>query len=109
MQGEGESVATTMDSTMSSNVRSAQSLCRRGGPGEGGTQRRGAGQEKASSKDHVLPFYRGIHAGAEHVRISAVRAMRAALLDKSALASPRATLCTSAFLQIIVFSKARKR
>ena len=32
------SVTTTTDSTMSSDVRSAQSLCRRGGPGEGGAQ-----------------------------------------------------------------------
>jgi len=32
------SVTTTTDSTMSSDVQSAQSLCRRGGPGEGGAQ-----------------------------------------------------------------------
>jgi len=32
------SVTTTMDSTMSSDVWSAQFLCRRGGPGEGGAQ-----------------------------------------------------------------------
>jgi len=59
----------------------------------------------------VLPFYRGIHAGAEHVHICAVCAMRAACLDKSTLASQRATLRASAFLHIIVafFSEAKKR
>jgi len=30
---------------MSSDVRSAQSLCRRGGPGEGGAQQRGGEEE----------------------------------------------------------------
>jgi len=39
------SVTTTTDSTMSSDVWSAQSLCRRGGPGEGGAQQRGGEEE----------------------------------------------------------------
>jgi len=63
-------------------------------------RRRGGEQE--GGKDHVLPFYRGICACAEHVRIRAVPAMRAACLDKSVLAHPRATLCTSALLQVVV-------
>ena len=50
----------------------------------------------------MLPFYRGICACAEHVHIHAVPAMRAARLDKSVLACPRATLCASAFLQVVV-------
>jgi len=50
----------------------------------------------------MLPFYRGISACAEHVRIRAVPAMCAALLDKSILARPRPTLCASAFLQVVV-------
>jgi len=50
----------------------------------------------------VLPFYRGICACAEHVRIRAVPAMCAACLDKSVLARPRASLCASAFLQVVV-------
>jgi len=50
----------------------------------------------------VLPFYRGICACAEHVRIRAVPAKRAAHLDKSVLARPHATLCESASLQVFV-------
>ena len=50
----------------------------------------------------MLPFYRGICACAERVRVRAVPAMRAACLDKSVLASPRASLCASAFLQVLV-------
>ena len=50
----------------------------------------------------MLPFYRGICACAEHVCIHAVPAMRAAHLDKSVFACPRATLCASAFLQVVV-------
>jgi len=50
----------------------------------------------------VLPFYRDICACADHVCISAVPAMRAARLDKSVFAHPRATLCASAFLQVVV-------
>jgi len=69
------------------------------------------GGEQEGSEERVLPFHRGICAHAEHVRVRAVCAMRAARLDKSALASPRATLCASTFLQVIVaaFLKARKR
>jgi len=69
------------------------------------------GGEKEGSEEHVLLFYRGICACAEHVHICAVPAMRAAHLDKSALTHPRATVCESAFLQVIVavFSEARKR
>jgi len=98
----GGSVTTTMDSTMSSDVRSAQSLCRRGSPGEGSKAARRRARDKESSEEHVLLFYRGICACAEHVPICAFPAIRAVRLDKSALASPRATLCTSAFLQVIV-------
>jgi len=94
------SLTTTTDSMMSSDVWSAQSLCRRGGPREGGARRRGGEQER--EEEHVLPFYRGICACAEHVRVRAVPAMRAACLDKSFLACPCATLCASAFLQVIV-------
>jgi len=50
----------------------------------------------------VLPFYRGICACAEHVHVRAVPAMCTACLDKSVLARPRATLCASAFLQVVV-------
>ena len=50
----------------------------------------------------MLPFYRGICACTGHVRVRAVPAMHAAHLDKSVLARPRATLCTSAFLQVVV-------
>jgi len=60
------------------------------------------GAEQEGGEEHVLPFYRGICACAEHVRVRAVRAKRAACLDKSVLARPRATLCASAFLQVIV-------
>jgi len=59
--------------------------------------RRARGQE-----EHVLPFYRGIFACAEHVCIRAVPAMCVARLDKSVFARPRATLCASAFLQVVV-------
>jgi len=82
------------------DVQSAQSLCRRGGPGESGARQRGEEQER--EEEHVLPFYRGICACAEHVQVRAVRAIRAARLDKSILARPCATLCASAFLQVIV-------
>jgi len=60
------------------------------------------GAEQESGEEHVLPFYRGICACAEHVRIHAVPAMSVARLDKSNLACPRATLCTSAFLQVVL-------
>jgi len=59
-------------------------------------------REREHSEEHVLPFYRGICACAEHVRVRAVCAMRAAHLDKSALARPRTTLCASTFLQVVV-------
>jgi len=62
-------------------------------------RRRGGEQERESSEDHVLPFYRGICACTEHVRTCAVCAAR---LDKSALACPCVTLCASAFLQVVV-------
>jgi len=60
------------------------------------------GGEQEGGEDHVLPFYRGICACAEHVHICAVPAMRAARLNKSILARPCATLCASAFLQVVV-------
>ena len=50
----------------------------------------------------MLPFYRGICPCTEHVRVHAVRAMRAARLDKSDLASPCTTLPASTFLQFVV-------
>jgi len=50
------------------------------------------GAEQEGGKERVLPFYRGICACAEHVRILAVPAMRAARLDKSVLARPSTTL-----------------
>jgi len=50
---------------------------------------RSRARERESSKEHVLPFC----ACAEHVRVHAVPAMRAAHLDKSALACPQASLC----------------
>ena len=50
----------------------------------------------------MLPFCRGICSCAENVRVRAVHAIRAARLDKSALARPCATLCASAFLQVVV-------
>ena len=107
------SVTTTTDSMMSSDVPSVRSLYRHGGPGEGGTQQQGdeEGSKRESCEEHVLTFYRGICACAEHVRVRAVRAMHAARLDKSAFARPRATLCASAFLQVVVafFSEVRKR
>jgi len=98
--GERGSVTTTTDSIMSSDVLSVQSLCRRGGPGEGGVQQRGGEEEsKREREEHVLPFYRGICACTDHVH---VRAMRAARLDKYVLARSRATLCASTFLQVVV-------
>ena len=45
----GEQVTAITDSMMSSDVRSAQSLCRRGGPGEGRVQQRG-GEEESKRK-----------------------------------------------------------
>jgi len=104
------SVSTTTDSTMPIDVQSAQSLCRRGAPARAepsseAARRRARGRrggEQEGSEEHVLPFYRGICACAEHVCIHAVPAMRAARLDKSVLARPRTTLCTSAFLQVVV-------
>ena len=60
------------------------------------------GGEQEGGKEHVLPFYRGICTCAEHVCVRAVPAMRAAYLDKSILARPCATLCASAFLQVVV-------
>ena len=56
----------------------------------------------------MLPFYRGICACAEHVRIRAVPAMRAAHLDKSVLARPCASLCASAFLWVVVVVSFRR-
>jgi len=45
------------DSTMSSDVRSAQSLCRRGGPGVGGAQQRGGEEEsKRAARSMFCPF-----------------------------------------------------
>jgi len=60
------------------------------------------GGEQEGGEEHVLPLYRGICACAERLRIRVVPAMRDAHLDKSVLAHPRATLCASAFLQVIV-------
>jgi len=60
------------------------------------------GGEQEGSEEHVLPFYRGICACAEHVPIRTVPAMHAACLDKSVLARPCAILCASAFLQVIL-------
>jgi len=60
------------------------------------------GGEQEGGEEHVLPFYRGICSCAERVRIRAVPAMHAAHLDKSVLAHPRASLCASAFLQVLV-------
>jgi len=53
----GGSVTTTTDSTMSSDVRSAQSLCRHGGPGKGGAQHPG-GEEKSkrAARSICCPF-----------------------------------------------------
>jgi len=45
----GGSVTTTTDLTMSSDVWSAQSLCRRGGRGEGRAQQQG-GEEESKRK-----------------------------------------------------------
>jgi len=45
----------------------------------------------------VLPFYRGICACTEHVHISAVPAICAARLDKSALVSPLANSACKRF------------
>jgi len=51
------SVTTTTDSTMSSDVRSAQSLCRRGGPSEIGAQQRGGEEEsKRAPRSVRCPF-----------------------------------------------------
>jgi len=89
-----ESVTTTTDLTMSSDVWSAQSLWR---PRQGrspAARRRGGEQE--AGKEHVLPFYRGICAYTEHFHVRAVRAMHVACLDKSAVAGPCATLCAQA-------------
>jgi len=77
-------------------------------PSSKAARRRARARE--GSEEHVLPFYRGICTCAEHVCIRAVRAMRAARLDKSALASPCTTLYVSAFqVIVVVFSQARKR
>jgi len=55
--GGWESVTTTTDSTMSSDVRSAQSLCRHGGPSEGGAQQRGGEQQsKRVARSMCCPF-----------------------------------------------------
>ena len=66
-------------------------------------------RESERSEEHLLPFYRGIRACTEQMRVHAVRAMHAARLNKSALAC--ATLCASVFLQVVVavFSEASKR
>ena len=53
------------------------------------------GREQEGSEENVLAFYRGICTCAGHVHVRAVRAMRAAHLDKSALASP-CLLCAQA-------------
>jgi len=83
---------------MSSDVRSAQSLCSRGCPSKDEVQQQGSEED---SEEHVLSFYTGIYPCA----VRAAHAIRAALLDKSPLASPHT------FLQVLVavFSKARKR
>jgi len=48
---------TTTDLTMPSHVRSAQSLCRRGGPGEGRVQQRGVEEEsKRAPRSMCCPF-----------------------------------------------------
>jgi len=53
----GGSVTTTMDSMMSSDIRLAQSLCRRGGPGEDGVQQRGGEDEsKREARNMCCPF-----------------------------------------------------
>ena len=51
------SVTTTTDSTMSSDVWSAQSLCRRGSPGEGRAQQQGREEEsKRAARRMCCPF-----------------------------------------------------
>ena len=81
-------------------------------PGESRAQQPGGEEEskraarraraQEGGEEHVLAFYRGICTCAEHVCIHAVPAMRAARLDKSVFAHPWATLCASAFLQVVV-------
>jgi len=56
------------------------------------------GGEQDSSEAHVLSFCRGICPCA----VRAVHAIHAARLDKSSLAGPLASPCTSAFLQAVV-------
>ena len=82
----------------------------------GGDQHQGGEEESKRERPArsmccpIIP-YRGICTCAEHVHVRAVHAMRSALLEKSTLASPHATLCASASLQVVVavFSEARKR
>jgi len=53
------SVTTTTDSTKSSDVWLAQSLCRRGDPGEGGAQQEGSEEEskrKRALRSMCCPF-----------------------------------------------------
>jgi len=45
------SVTTTTDSTMSSDIWAAQSLCRRGGPGEDRAQQRGGEEERKRERE----------------------------------------------------------
>jgi len=72
------SVTTTMDSTMSSDVQSAQSLCRHGGPSKGGAQQRGSEEEskrKRGLRGAYAALLWGICACTEHVCVHAVRAI----------------------------------
>jgi len=56
MQG-GESVTTTTDSTMSSDVQLAQSLCRHGGPIEDEVRHQGGEEEsKRAPRSMCCPF-----------------------------------------------------
>jgi len=56
--GEGRvSVTTTRDSAMPSNVRSAQTLCRRGGSSEDGVRQQGGKEEsKRAQRSKCCPF-----------------------------------------------------
>jgi len=99
-----ELVNTTTHSVISSDVWSAQACMFQQGHS---TAARWQGGKQEGSEEHVLSFYRGICPCA----ISPVRAIHAARLDKSTLASLRASPCVSAFLQVVmtIFSEARKR
>ena len=57
MQGGVGLITTTTDSTMSNDVQSAQSLCRRGGSGEDGVQQEGGeGESKRTQSIMCCPF-----------------------------------------------------